>query len=171
MRIQKLAKGPSRDKRWACSRIVTDSFCYLMNLETFLSLWNRDIDLWGESTFKEILITLHLWGGMTELVLQVEKEGSNWHQLVLETTAALNLTVGKGEMWCAESQSQHHQMKSGRRSFELRDSNLITGTLRYSDFSISNSVVKSTLHSIFLNIMNTCGRDSYFPSKIYSSLP
>lgn len=67
-------------------------------------------------------------------------------------------------MWGAESQSRHHKTKSRRWCFELRDK-LIIGTLNYSKFSISNSTVKSTLHSIFLNIMNTCGRDSYLPIK------
>ena len=57
IRIQKLEKDPSRAKKWTSGRTVIDFFWHLVNLETFLSLWKRDIDLWGDSTFKELLIT------------------------------------------------------------------------------------------------------------------
>lgn len=45
IRIQKLEKDPSGAKKWTSGRTVIDLFWHLVNLETFPSLWKRDIDL------------------------------------------------------------------------------------------------------------------------------
>ena len=135
-----MEKGPSGYKRWTSGRIVTASFCDPVNLETFLSV-EQGYGPLRESTFKDILVTFHLWGSMTELVLQGQKKKvatrTKWCQRQL---LLLSNSLPGSNVMCSLS-----IIKPGRRDASHRESSLITGPLNYSIFSISNSAVKSTL--------------------------
>ena len=166
MGIQKWKRAPLEIRGGLLAGLSQPPSVTLWSWRPF-SPWNRDMDLWGESTFKDILVTFHLWGSMTELVLQGQKKKvatrTKWCQRQL---LLLSNSLPGSNVMCSLSIT-----KPGRRDASHRESSLITGPLNYSIFF--NFKLSSKINSVvsFWTLRIHVAETVICPSKIYSSLP